>query len=277
MTPPDRADNPDIAIIIPARYGSSRFPGKPLAPISGISMLERVYRIAAATEGAPRVLVATDDARIVELVQGFGGEAVMTPETCRNGTERVLAAAEQLDNPPAIVMNLQGDAVLTPPWILSALAKTMGDRNNPVPMATPAVRLSGQQYRDLLASKADGQVGGTTVTFDRDHRALYFSKRVIPFIRGESEHPPVWRHIGLYAYRLEVLRQLCRLEPGPLEQVEQLEQLRALENGIAIQVVEVDYRGRTHWSVDAPEDIARVERLIAEQGELVPLGPPVGA
>jgi 3-deoxy-manno-octulosonate cytidylyltransferase (CMP-KDO synthetase) len=260
--------NASTAIIIPARYGSSRFPGKPLAPIAGVPMLERVHRIAASVSGVSRVCVATDDSRIANLVRGFGGEAVMTPESCRNGTERVLAAIQSMDAPPEIVLNLQGDAVLTPPWILSALVEAM-QADAALPMATPAVRLNRQQYEDLVASKASGQAGGTTVTFDHNYKALYFSKRVIPFIRGENDNPPVYRHIGLYAYRRATLERLCQLEPGPLEQVEQLEQLRALENGIPIKVVEVDYRGRTHWSVDAPDDVTMAETLIAREGELV--------
>lgn len=259
---------PRVAVIIPARYGSSRFPGKPLAPIAGVPMLERVWRLARAVDGVTQVAVATDDQRIAALVEGFGGAVIMTPESCRNGTERALAAIDTMDTPPDVVLNLQGDAVLTPPWILGALVDAM--RADPaVPMATPAVRMTARQVADLVQSKADGQVGGTTVTFDHTHKALYFSKRVIPFIRGAHDDPPVYRHIGLYAYRTETLRRLCDLPMGPLEQVEQLEQLRALEHGIPIKVVEVDYRGRTHWSVDAPEDITMVEQLIAAEGELV--------
>ena len=264
----DQATAPRITVIIPARYGSSRFPGKPLAPIARVPMLERVWRLARAVEGVTQVAVATDDTRIAALVEGFGGEVIMTPESCRNGTERALAAIDTMAQQPDVVLNLQGDAVLTPPWILGALVDAM--RADPdVPMATPAVRMTAHQVADLVQSKADGQVGGTTVTFDHSNKALYFSKRVIPFIRGEHDDPPVYRHIGLYAYRTDTLRRLCDLPMGPLEQVEQLEQLRALEHGIPIKVVEVDYRGRTHWSVDAPEDVSMVEKLIAQEGELV--------
>ncbi|MAJ62925.1 MAG: 3-deoxy-manno-octulosonate cytidylyltransferase [Alphaproteobacteria bacterium] len=267
-TQPPSQIAPSVAIIIPARYGSSRFPGKPMAPIAGVPMLERVWRIARAVPHVGQVIVATDDQRIVDLVTGFGGYAVMTPESCRNGTERSLAAINQMADKPDIILNLQGDAVLTPPWILEALVNAML-ANPDLPMATPATRMSAAQVDDLVASKADGQVGGTTVTFDYTGRALYFSKRVIPFIRGTHDAPPVYRHIGLYAYRQATLERLCQLQPGPLETVEQLEQLRALENGIPIQVVTVDYRGRTHWSVDAPDDVTMVEKLIAEEGELV--------
>ncbi|MEO0392341.1 MAG: 3-deoxy-manno-octulosonate cytidylyltransferase [Pseudomonadota bacterium] len=262
------ASSTRVAVIIPARYGSSRFPGKPLAPIAGMPMLERVWRLADAVDGVDQVVVATDDQRIADLVDGFGGVAMMTPDTCRNGTERSLAAVDMMAEKPDVVLNLQGDAVLTPPWILGALVQAMRADAN-LPMATPAVRMTATQVADLVQSKADGQVGGTTVTFDHTGKALYFSKRVIPFIRGDHDQPPVYRHIGLYAYRRETLTRLCALPMGPLEAVEQLEQLRALEHGIPIQVVEVDYRGRTHWSVDAPEDVAMVEKLIAAEGELV--------
>jgi 3-deoxy-manno-octulosonate cytidylyltransferase (CMP-KDO synthetase) len=189
-----------VAIIIPARFGSSRFPGKPMAPIAGMPMLERVWRIARAVPHVGQVVVATDDQRIIDLVTDFGGQAVMTPESCRNGTERSLAAIKLMSEQPDIILNLQGDAVLTPPWILEALVDAML-ADNTLPMATPATLMSAAQVDDLADSKADGQVGGTTVTFDYTGRALYFSKRIIPFIRGKHDKPPVYRHIGLYAAR----------------------------------------------------------------------------
>lgn len=257
-----------VTVIVPARYGSSRFPGKPLASIAGMAMIERVWRLAHRAEGVDAAVVATDDARIFDFVTGLGGTAVMTPESCRNGTERVLAAAEQLPQVPEIVINLQGDAVLTPPWVIGAVAQALlADPD--MPLATPATRFDAAGYARFVASKQAGDVGGTTVTFDRNGRALYFSKSIIPFLRSPVEPLPVWRHIGLYGYRMAALRQLCALEPTPLELTEQLEQLRALENGIPMQVVPVDYRGRTHWSVDSPADLAHAEALIAAEGDLL--------
>lgn len=255
-----------VAIVIPARYGSTRLPGKPLRAVAGVSLIRRVWSLAAAVPGVA-VHVATDDERIADHVRGFGGSAILTPAACRDGTERALAAAEQLPQPPDVVVNLQGDAVLTPPWVIEAVAAAFTGTG--VAMATAATRMGAAAYQALVAAKAGGEVGGTTVTFDRQGNALYFSKAVIPFLRRAAEPLPVWRHIGLYGYRLDTLRRLVALEPGPLEQVEQLEQLRALENGIPIRVVPVDYRGRTHWAVDSEEDIRRAEAIIAAEGELV--------
>ncbi|MBB6413725.1 3-deoxy-manno-octulosonate cytidylyltransferase [Mesorhizobium sangaii] len=262
-----------IAIIIPARYGSSRLFGKPLATITGRTMINRVWSLACAAAGADVVCVATDDERIAEHVRSFGGNVVITPKECTNGTERVLSAAKMLATTPAVVVNLQGDAVLTPPWVIAALIDEMR-RDPSVEIATAAVRMDKRSYDAMRTAKGHGEVGGTTVTFDRRGNALYFSKSIIPFVRndgqGNDTNPlPVFRHIGLYAYRYETLCRYVSLEHGPLERSEKLEQLRALEHGIPIRVVEVDYGGRTHWAVDSPDDLKRVEAIIAEEGDLV--------
>lgn len=262
-----------IAIIIPARYASSRFLGKPLARINGQTMINRVWSLARAVPGIDEIYIATDDTRIAEHVQSFGGNVLMTPATCTNGTERVLRAAGMLATTPAVVVNLQGDAVLTPPWVIAAVVDEM--RRDPlVDIATAAVQMDRRSYHALRNAKEHGEVGGTTVTFDRRHNALYFSKSVIPFVRddgsgNESDLFPVFRHIGLYAYRYETLRRYVGLKPGSLERSEMLEQLRALEHGITIRVVEVDYGGRTHWAVDSPEDLKRVEAIIDDEGDLL--------
>lgn len=260
----------DTIIVIPARYGSSRFPGKPLAPIMGRSLLERVWRIGKAVEGVSRVVVATDDARIVEHVISFGGEAVMTSETCTNGSERAYEAVQNLGSKADVIVNLQGDAVLMPPWVIGALVKAMkGDPS--VRIATPAVRLNGEQYKSMSAMKGAGIVSGTTVTFAKNGDALYFSKGIIPFVRTApaSGEIPIFQHIGVYAYRADALKTYIDLPHGMFEEVEQLEQLRALENGMPIRVVQVSLHGRTMWSVDNPQDVARVEEIIRGEGELV--------
>lgn len=256
-------------IVIPARYASTRFPGKPLATLKGVSMIQRVWAIAKAAAGpAGRVVVATDDARIFEAVAAFAGEAVMTPESCRNGTERTWAAVGALADEPGVVINLQGDAVLTPPWVVRAVIEAFADET--VDMATPAVRLSAGQVAALEAHKRDHPASGTTVTVDTDGNALYFSKNILPFRRKPDDTCPVFRHIGIYGYRPPVLARLIRLPESQLERAEGLEQLRALENRIPIRVAEVDYRGRTHWSVDSPGDLDAAERLISVEGELLP-------
>jgi len=257
-----------VLAVIPARYGSTRFPGKPLFEIAGKPMIERVWRVAAAAPGVDRVVVATDDERIAEATQAFGGEAVMTDPACRNGTERAHDAVQRLAAAPDIVINMQGDAPLTPPWVIGAIAEAM--RADPgLPMATPAIALSAENEARLRAAKAEGSASGTTVVFGPDKNALYFSKSVIPFRRKPGAGGPVHQHIGLYAYRRDTLARLVALPMSPLEEVESLEQLRALENHIPIRVVLTDYRGRETWSVDHPDDVARVEAIIARDGELV--------
>ena len=256
-------------IIIPARFGSTRLPGKPLMMIAGMRLLQRTWSIAKAVKHVDAVYIATDDERIQQHAESFGAKVLMTPTEAPNGTERVFHAVTQLPVQPDIILNLQGDAVLTPPWVIQALIDTL--RADPsVGFATTATRLTPVQYQLMAQSKQNGAVGGTTVVFDKENNALYFSKSLIPFVRqSSSDQFPVFRHIGLYIYRYPVLKRYLALPPSLLEQTEGLEQLRALENGIPIKVVQVDYRGRSHWAVDSQADIEQVEQLIASEGELL--------
>jgi 3-deoxy-manno-octulosonate cytidylyltransferase (CMP-KDO synthetase) len=255
------------AIVIPARYASSRFPGKPLHRVAGTPMLERVWRIAKSVPQAARVLIATDDERILKSALAMDAEAVMTSPDCANGTERVHDAVRRAAITEDIVLNLQGDALLTPPWVLEAMIDEM--ILDPLPdIVTPAVRLAGAALDEFLEQKKGTPASGTTVVFGRSRNALYFSKAVLPY-RRETGHADVYRHIGLYGYRNAALARYVQLAPTPLEQTEGLEQLRALENGMAIRIAIVDYRGRTHWSIDAPADVTIAERIIAREGELL--------
>lgn len=256
-------------IVIPARYGSTRFPGKPLKPVKGKSLLERTINIAKAVQHVEDVFVATDDDRIATHAKELGAKAVMTSEKCENGTERVWEAIQNIGYKPDAIINLQGDAVLTPPWIIQSVVDAlMSDPS--VQLATPATQLTWEQYDKLADSKANGAAGGTTVTFDVNFNALYFSKSLIPYLRDKSQPlPPVFRHIGLYGYRYDCLQRYLQLKPTPLESSEKLEQLRALENGIPIKVVLVDYKGRSHWAIDSPEDVIVAESIIEKEGELV--------
>jgi 3-deoxy-manno-octulosonate cytidylyltransferase (CMP-KDO synthetase) len=258
------------AIVIPARYASSRFPGKPLRPVAGTPMLERVWRIAKSVPQATRVVIATDDERILTAARTFDAEAIMTSPDCGNGTERVHDAVQRAAIQEDIVLNLQGDAPLTPPWVLAAMIDEMILDTTP-DIVTPAVRLEGPVLEEFLVQKQATPASGTTVVFDRKRDALYFSKAVIPYMRKEG-HAGIYRHIGLYGYRKASLARYVELAPTPLERTEGLEQLRALENGMAIRVAIVDYRGRTHWSIDAPQDVAVAERIIAREGELLASG-----
>ncbi|WP_458094808.1 3-deoxy-manno-octulosonate cytidylyltransferase [Roseomonas sp. WA12] len=271
-----------VLIVIPARWGSTRFPGKPLAPLRGVPMLQRVWAIARAAAPGARVVIATDDERIGAFAAGIGAEAVMTDPAIRNGTERAAAVLASLPASPGgtagatpgvvasatpdFVVNLQGDAVLTPPWVIAAMIEAA--RDPAIRMVTPATRMLPEALARLVAAKAAGEVGGTTVVRNQAGDALYFSKSIIPYRRA-ADDVPVLRHIGLYGYRPQVLSALVALPMGPLERAESLEQLRALEHGIPIRVVEVDYRGRTHWGVDTRGDLERCEALIGEEGELL--------
>jgi 3-deoxy-manno-octulosonate cytidylyltransferase (CMP-KDO synthetase) len=262
------------AIIIPARFGSTRFPGKPLCLVAGRSMIERVWRIASSVPQASRVIVATENERILDHARSFGAEAIMTSPDCSNGTERVHDAVKRGAVAEDIVLNLQGDAVLTPPWILEAMIDEMIIDAGP-DIVTPAVRLEAPALAEFIEHKNAAPASGTTVVFDLKRNALYFSKTVIPHIRKPG-HAHVHRHIGLYGYRRAALARYVRLSPSPLEQTEGLEQLRALEYGLTIRVTLVDYKGRTHWSIDAPEDVAVAEAIIAREGELLEVGSSTG-
>ncbi|MFZ2620663.1 MAG: 3-deoxy-manno-octulosonate cytidylyltransferase [Alphaproteobacteria bacterium] len=256
------------AIIIPARYGSTRLPGKPLMQIAGKSMIQRVVEIAHSVQGVDVVAVATDDARIQAHVESFGGTAVMTREDAPNGTARVFEAAQKLAVRPDVVLNFQGDSPLTPPWIIAPVVAAL--QQNGVQVATPATRMTAESYAKLKAAKAGGEVGGTTVVCAENGDALYFSKSLIPFVRkiDAASRFPVLRHVGLYGYTFKALENYFAWGECELENVEGLEQLRFLYHGVPIRVMEVDYKGRSHWGVDSAEDAKRVEEYIAREGEL---------
>ena len=255
------------AIVIPARYGSTRFAGKPLHIVAGVSMLERVWRIAKAVKGCSRVVIATEDQRIIDHAHSFGAEAVMTPASCANGSERVHAAAIAANITEDIILNLQGDALLTPPWVLEAMIVEM-EKAPDADIVTPAVKLEGQALDEFRLHKQTSPASGSTVVFDQNFNALYFSKAIIPYLR-QAGAASIHRHIGMYGYRRRGLDRYITLPPTPLETAEGLEQLRPLEHGMKIRIALVDYKGRTHGSVDSLADVAVAEDIIAREGELV--------
>ena len=260
-------------IVVPARYASSRYPGKPLVMLRGAggvsrSLVERSWRAAQAVPGGARVLVATDDPRIADHAWGFGAEVAMTSSDCRNGTERCAEVLEQLDDAPDLVVNLQGDAPLTPPAFVSALIEAMAGRRDAA-VATPVLRCDAEALRRFRDDRHAGRVGGTTAVFDRQGRALYFSKEVIPFsdsIDAATGSVPVFHHVGLYAYRPAALRAYRDWPQGPLETLEGLEQLRFLENGMPVLCVEVAAEGRVFWELNNPVDVGRLEGAMASMG-----------
>ncbi len=261
-------------IVVPARYGSSRFPGKPLAQIAGRSMLARVgarARAAAnALDGAGYV-VATDDKRIADHCAEYGLQSVMTDASLESGSDRALAAAEALGVSPEVIVNLQGDAPFTPVDYITRIVEAL--ETSGADAATPVIRLDWPALDALRKTKLETPFSGTTCVFDNAGRALWFSKTIIPAIRKEAAlrasdaFSPVWRHVGLYGFRADALRQFTRLPSSPLEIVEGLEQLRLLENGMSIQCAPVAAPAISTGGVDTPEDLARLEALIAEHGD----------
>lgn len=252
-----------VAVVIPARYASSRFPGKPLQPLRGRdgskTLIRRTWEAAVEAVGAEAVWVATDDGRIAEAVRDFGGRVAMTSPECRNGTERCAEALAQLPAPD-IVVNVQGDSPLTPPWFVTALVDALAASDAGV--ATPVLRCDATTYARLRQDRAAGRVGGTTAVFGLDGTALYFSKEVVPFVAEGIAEPPVFHHVGLYAYRPEALARYAARPPGRLETAEGLEQLRFLEAGERVLCVEVEARGRVFWELNNPIDIARIEEVL---------------
>lgn len=262
-----------VLIAIPARHASTRYPGKPLVALRGAGgvarpLIQRSWDAAMQVKGAARTVVATDDDRIAEAARGFGAEVVMTAVACRNGTERCAEALANLREDFDIVVNLQGDALLTPPWFVEELVAALAARPD-MQVATPVLRTEGAMLDGFLEDRREGRVGGTTAVFDNARRALYFSKEVMPYLaRGYAaeEMTPVFHHVGVYAYRPAALAAYVGWEPGPLETLEGLEQLRFLENGVPVLCVEVEARGRAFWELNNPEDVPRIEAMLSRMG-----------
>ncbi|OIQ33232.1 MAG: 3-deoxy-manno-octulosonate cytidylyltransferase [Alphaproteobacteria bacterium MedPE-SWcel] len=262
-----------VLIVIPARYASSRYPGKPLAELTGATgqkrtLIERSWRAARDVKGVDRVVVATDDDRIKTVAEGFGAEVVMTAESCGNGTERCAEAHAALGEGYDVVVNLQGDAPLTPHWFIEDLIAGLEGAPD-MGLATPVLQCDGATLNSLQRDRKEGRVGGTTAVFASDQRALYFSKEVIPFTAAtytEAEDTPVFHHVGVYAYRPDALRAYPSWPVGPLETLEGLEQLRFLENGRTILCVTVKARGREFWELNNPQDVPKIETMMKKMG-----------
>lgn len=260
-----------VLIAIPARYASTRYPGKPLVSLKGPdgdkTLIRRSWEAAVAVKGVDRVVVATDDARIADHAAGFGAEVVMTSTACQNGTERCAEVAGLLPGFD-VVVNLQGDAPLTPAWFVEGLvAGLLADPEADI--ATPVLRCDGRAVAGFLADRRAGRVGGTTAVFGAGGRALYFSKEVIPYTGktyADEEPAPVFHHVGVYAYRPAALRAYPGWPVGPLETLEGLEQLRFLENGRKVLCVEVQANGRQFWELNNPSDVPVIEAMMAAMG-----------
>jgi 3-deoxy-manno-octulosonate cytidylyltransferase (CMP-KDO synthetase) len=259
------------AIIIPARYASTRFPGKPLAKIGDKTMLERVVDIAKQASAKFKnitVCVATEDERIQKHCEEIDVRCVMTSDKCKTGSDRVYEASILLGEPLDFVVGLQGDAPFTPVEApLKLIEEFMKDPTNEV--VTPVVRLRWNELDALRESKKETPFSGTTCVADKNGRALWFSKNIIPAIRKEEdmkkngEFSPVLQHIGLYGFRFDCLKKFVSLPEGTYEKLEGLEQLRLLENSIYVQTVELKVdAGLAQSGVDSPEDLKRAEKIL---------------
>ena len=243
----------NVMCVIPARYGSTRLPGKPLLEIAGKPMIQHVVERVRQSAAPKRVIVATDDNRIVAAVEAFGGEAMLTATDHPTGTDRLAEVAAAF---PAVdlVINVQGDEPLIPPQAIDALAAAFVDRPD-LQMATLICELEDADAQNPAAVK---------VVASRDGHALYFSRALIPYPRNPGSHCRYYKHIGVYAYRRDFLLQYAKLPPTPLEQTESLEQLRALEHGFRIRLIETAFRS---IGVDTPEDLQRVREIFMTEQE----------
>ena len=238
-----------VAVIIPARYASTRLPGKPLLPIAGKPLIQHVWERCVKVKGVAEVIVATDDLRIAEAAFAFGAEVAMTSPKHRSGTDRVAEVAKKLRG-ISHVINVQGDEPLIDPKLVARLAAAMAaDRG--IQMITAANTF--EPADDVTNPNM------VKVVLDRAGDALYFSRSAIPYVRGDGVKPAFFRHQGLYGYTTKFLLRFVEWKPGVLEQAESLEQLRALENGAKIRVILTKHAA---VGVDTPSDLATVERLL---------------
>lgn len=242
--------------IIPARYASTRFPGKPLALLGGLPVIQRVYEQAISV--LPEAYVATDDERIFQCVEAFGGRAVMTRTDHKSGTDRIQEAVEHIGTEADVIINIQGDEPFVQASQLQTLMQLFDD-------TTTQIGTLGKRFESMEAVQ---NPNSPKIVCDQRGFALYFSRSVIPFVRGKEtaewlKHYPFLKHLGLYAYRREVLREVTQLPQSPLEQAESLEQLRWLENGYRIRVGLTDVET---VGIDTPEDLTRAEAFLAARG-----------
>jgi len=264
-----------IAIVIPARYGSSRFPAKPLFRIAGKTMIARVcenaIRASLGRNEPLDIYVATDHADIAGEAKRAGAQAIISKAPCATGSDRVMDACLQMEEPPEIVINLQGDAPLIGPEVILKVIDALHAEKT-AEVATPVLQLGWQELDDLRRRKQETPFSGTTAIVGQGGRLLWFSKNIIPAIRGEGKRrqegglSPVYLHLGLYGYRFAALQKFAALPQSPYETIEELEQLRFIENGMGIAAAMLS---PGEWppvsGVDTPVDAARAEAAIKER------------
>lgn len=238
-----------IVGIIPARYASTRYPGKPLIDIQGKTMIQRVYEQACQAESLSRIIIATDDERIAEHAKSIGAEFVLTDAELPSGTDRCWQAYMNAGLNAEYIVNIQGDEPFINPQQIEELAALCDGKTE---LATQMIRIDKTEWMS--------DMGEVKIVFNELKQAIYFSRSPIPFLKGIPMHEwhlhyPYFRHVGMYAYRTDILEKICRLKPSPLEMAESLEQLRWLENGFKIQLTETTYDSHC---IDTPEDVTKV-------------------
>lgn len=258
-------------IVIPSRYGSTRFPGKPLHLIAGKTLLQRVVDIAeraCAQNNDTGYVIATDHEDIAAHAASISAPAVMTDPALPSGSDRALAAADLFQPDAEFIVNLQGDAPFTPPEYIHALIKAA--TSSTADVVTPVVQLRWTDLDTVREQKKASPFSGTSCVFDQGGDAKWFSKMILPAIRKEDElraaspYSPVWRHIGLYGYKRAALQAFVSLPEGHYERLEGLEQLRFIENGMRIEAVQVEPSAYSMWGVDTPEDAEYAETLLSK-------------
>lgn len=258
-------------ILIPARYASTRYPGKPLAELtlpdgSKKSLIRMSWEAALTVKGVDAVYVATDDDRIKEAAEAFGADVIMTSESCENGTARCADALANAGIEADLIVNLQGDAPLTPAWFVEDLIEAM-KADPEAQVATPVLQCDPLTYGHFVEDRKAGRVGGTTAVFNAKGHALYFSKEVLPYIDADKvpdDNIPVYHHVGVYAYRPDALAAYTSWPVSELETLEGLEQLRFLVNDTKVRCVIVEGRGRVFWELNNPEDVPRIESVLKD-------------
>ncbi len=245
------SEKQNVIGVIPARYGSSRFPGKVLADLAGKPMIQWVYEQASKSELLDQLFVAVDDERVKKVVEEFGGKAVMTKSEHQSGTDRIAEAVEKIE--ADIIVNIQGDQPLLDARMIDEAVQPFLDDPS-IKMSTIKTKVGEEEYQDPAVVK---------VVVDENDFALYFSRSLLPYPR-EGKSIDVFEHVGLYVYKKEFLLEISKLPQSFLEKIEMLEQLRVLERGYKIKVVETKSEHAAGVSVDTPEDLAKVEKMIQE-------------
>ncbi len=255
-------------IVIPARYKSKRFPGKPLSLIRDRegkrkTLIERTWESARKIKNIDNLIISTDDKRIEKECKNFGANVIITSEKCKNGTERVGETVKILENNYDIVINFQGDSPLTPSDYVNHLINTMKKRS--VKVATPVIEIDKTLFNNIRSDQKKSIIGATSVVFNKKLDALYFSKSFIPSIKATSlfKRKSFYFHVGLYAFRQNLLDEYLSFGESNLEKLEGLEQLRFLENGIPIKCVPVDKKDYGFWEVNNPTDIKIIEKILS--------------